>query len=226
MSKDFNIIQVSDLHISAHKNLLDSMIDQINGEITDLVIFTGDTVSDNSLYSVAKKSIDRINHRVVIIPGEYDCGPSWEDHFGDRYGSTEIGDYVIDFLDTSLLGHRFYSGWGNLLEDLDKKQYNWLLNTLKTDKYHLLFSHHPYLVEGSHVNRFSMDNIRAIYSGHLREPSKFYFKYEKPRSEFNYGFGTTALKFHGNSCYLLISVNREDNITHTPRIVQAKRTAW
>jgi len=203
------------------------MVNQINSENVDLVVITGDIVvsNDKELYDIANRSINKIRHNVIVLPGEYDYGPEWESNFGSRYKYINIGNYILNFLDTSFLGHKFFVGWGDTLKDNDIHQYNWLLDSLKVDKYHIIFSHHPFLVDSCEKG-IPLDNIRVMYSGHLHEISSFYFKYEKPRGVFEYGFGTTYLKFHGSACYLLINIDNNDNISHVPKFVDMKKTAW
>jgi len=228
MSTILKIIQVSDIHISAHKNLLEPMIDQINNEDVDVVVFTGDIVNSRSeeLFDKAKNSISKIKHNVVTVPGDYDSGDLWDKTFGDRYKSLSFSSYDLEFIDTSFLGHSFYNGWGSTIKNEDLEQYNWLVDRLNNDKYHILFSHHPFIINEKEKTDLLKSNVRAIYYGHLRDTHKFYFKYEKPLSYFDHGFGTSALKFHGNSCYLLIHVNDNNEISNTPRLLNIKKTAW
>lgn len=227
------IIQISDMHISTHKNLLEPMIDQINKEDVDLVVFTGDTVHErtNELFEKANSSISKIKHNVIAIPGDYDGGDLWKKTFGSNYRGLSVGDYDLEFLDTSFLGHRFYNGWGATLKDKDVEQYDWLVDRINNDKYHILFAHHPFIIneeEKSSLGKSELlkNNIRAIYYGHLRDTHKFYFKYEKSIDSFDYGFGTNALKFHGNSCYLLIHVDSDNKVSNIPRLLNIKKTAW
>lgn len=224
------IIQLSDLHISPHRNLLAPMVDQINREEdVDVVVITGDTVHkpNKETFIIATEAINRIRHKVVVLPGDYDNGDLWSNTFGDRYKHLHIGGYNLEFLDTSFLGHRFAVGWGDTLKSEDKDQYEWLNDKLNLDGYHMLFSHHPFLVSPSdEKHEFFRDNIRAVYSGHLHETFKFYFKYTNPRRTFGFGFGTVGLKFHGNMCYLLILVGDNDEITNIPRVLGSKKTAW
>jgi len=213
--------------MSAHRNLLEPMIDQINSEDVDLVVVTGDLVQSKTeeLFDLAKSNLNKINHKVVVIPGEYDSCDLWDERFGDRYKHLHIKGYDLDFLDTSFIGGKFSVGWGDLLSE-DTKQYSWFKKNLENDNYHIVFSHHPFLIDPSEKNEFFVDNLRATYSGHLREVSKFYFKYDKPKSSFDFGFSTTSLKFHGNSCYLLILVDENNEIANVPRLLNIKKTAW
>jgi len=223
------IAQISDLHITKHRNLLEPLIEHINKETLDLVVVTGDTVhsKDVELFKIAEKGLNRIKHKVVVLPGEYDGGDLWCEYFGDRYKSINLNDYCIDFLDTSYMRHRFAVGWGDTLKEEDPEQYEWLIERLKIDKYHLIFSHHPHSYIPKEIgDEFLQDNVRAIFSGHFRQPSKFYFDYEKPRRHFEKGLLCVPLKFHGSSCYLLILIKDNDEIINIPRMIDVKRTAW
>lgn len=224
------IIQLSDLHITKYKNLLTSMIPNINNELVDLVVVTGDIVQEPSkeLLRIASDSLNQIKHRVIVIPGDYDSGDLWEDFFGkSRFNSINLNTYCLDFIDTSFMKHRFAVGWSDVIKSEDTEQYEWFKEQLKINRYHLIFSHHPFWVtphkEG---DEFLTNNVRAVYSGHLHEQMRAYFKYEKPRRSFPNGFITTPLKFHGNSCYLVILVKDNDEIINIPRIIRAKSTAW
>jgi predicted phosphodiesterase len=222
------LIQISDLHIVQHRNLLEPMIDQINRETVDLVIVTGDTVhnSELELFKIAVDGLNRIKHRVVVLPGDYDGGALWREHFGDRYKSVNLNGYCLEFLDTSFMRHRYSVGWGEVLKE-DPEQYEWLKKRLEIDKYHIIFSHHPVLIRSQEEsNEFLLNNVRACFSGHLRNPLKFYFKYDKPKGHFPNGFCCVPLKFHGNSCYLVVLIKDNDEIVNVPRLVHAKRTAW
>lgn len=224
------IIQISDTHITKQRDLLAPMIPAINQEPVDLVVVTGDLVHEGTkeLLQIARQDLNQIRHKVVVIPGDYDKSPLWEEYFGkSRFNSINLNNYELDFVDTSFMNHRFFVGWSDVIKDEDPEQYTWLKEQLKNDKYHILFSHHPFWVtpkkEG---DEFLTDNVRAVYSGHLHEPVKIFFKYEKPRRHFPNGFTTTPLKFHGSSCYLIILVKDNDEIVNLPRAINAKRTAW
>jgi len=224
------IIQISDLHITKHRDLLAPMISAINNEPVDLVVVTGDVVHESTkeLLQIARNDLNQIRHKVVVIPGDYDKGELWNEYFGkSRLNSINLNGYCLDFVDTSFMRHRFFDGWSDVIKTEDPEQYAWLKEQLKIDKYHIIFSHHPFWVtpkkEG---DEFLTDNVRALYSGHLHEPSKVYFKYDKPRRHFPNGYMLTPLKFHGNSCYVVILVKDNDEIVNIPRVVTPKRTAW
>lgn len=224
-------IQISDLHITEYGNLLEPMIDQINREVVDLVVVTGDVVQSpkKELFNIAMESLNKINHRVIVIPGDYDGGDLWVENFGERFKSVTLNGYCLDFLDTSFLRHRFAAGWGDVIEEEDPDQYKWLEEQLKIDKYHFVFSHHPFWVQvGDQKKKHKLlkDNVRAIYSGHLHELGKFYFEYDHPRRHFQNGVATVPMRFHGNSCYLVVFVKNNDEIINIPRSVIMKRTAW
>jgi predicted MPP superfamily phosphohydrolase len=225
------LIQISDLHIKAHKNLLAPMVDSINNEPVDLVVVTGDTVNsnDNEVYKLASNTLNKIKHKVVVLPGDYDNGKLFNDYFGNpRLKSISVGGYNIDFLDTSFMKHRFAVGWADVMEAEDPEQHEWLIKHLESnDNYHIVFSHHPMWVNQSEPNeKYTKDNLRAVYSGHMHTSSRFYFKYQKPKSTFPSGFASVPIKFHGNSCYLVILFKSNHEIANVPRAIDVKRTAW
>jgi len=222
-------IQISDLHITKHRNLLEPMVDPINQEAVDLVIATGDIAHtpDKETIDLATKTINKIRHKVVVLPGDYDGSDHWSDNFGDRYKTLNLGGYHLEFLDTSFMRHRFAVGWADVMAAEDPQQYQWLKARMKGEGYHIMFSHHPFWsrpVENKH--ELLRDNLRAIYSGHLHETAKFYFKYSKPMRHFGHGFSAVPMKFHGNSCYAVVLVKDNDEIINVPKMVGAKRTAW
>lgn len=227
----FGFIQISDLHIVRHRNLLEPLIDSINNEkMIDFVVVTGDLVHscDNKLFDIAKENLDRINHRVIVIPGDYDYCDSWSFYFGDRYKYIRVKDYNILFMDTSFMRHRFFNGWGDLLPVEDRSQFRWFEGVLSNDNcYSLIFSHHPMIMNREEeTHPLLKDNIRAVYSGHLHETYKVYFEYSKPKKDFKYGFSMTPMDFHGNSCYLLGYVRDDDQLVSVPKSVKTKITAW
>ena len=224
------IAQLSDIHLTSHKNLLETMVPRINQDALDLVVVTGDLVHDNKeeSYNKAVSELNKIRHKVVVLPGDYDNGALWEKYFGTSYKSLVIKDYCLDFLDTSYLKHRFASGWGETLSDESPTQYEWLKNSLSTNtNYHIIFSHHPHShIPKSKGDEFLTDNVRAIYSGHVHEPVRQFFKYDKPKKAFANGFMCTPLKFHGNACYLNILIRDDDELVQVPIATQLKKTAW
>lgn len=225
------IIQISDLHITSFRNLLTPMIDAINREQVDLVVVTGDIThrsDDRGLFKEVSDTLNKIKHRVVAIPGDYDGGELWKEYFGEgRLKSFNLNGYCLDFLDTSFMGHRYFKGWGDVLKDKDPEQYEWFKEQLKIDKYHIVFSHHPFWASPTKEgDEYLGDNLRAIYSGHVHEPIKFYFKYDKPKSHFPQGFTCVPMKFHGSACYMVILVKDNGEIANLPRVINAKRTAW
>lgn len=225
------IIQISDLHVTSFRNLLSPMVEAINHEQVDLVVVTGDTThraDDKDAFRDVSEALNKINHRVVVIPGDYDNGELWKESFGDgRLKSFNLNGFCLDFLDTSFMKHRYAVGWADVLKEEDPEQYEWLMEQLKVDKYHLIFSHHPFWTQPTQAgDDYLRDNVRAVYSGHLREPVKFYFKYDNPRSHFPHGFTCVPMKFHGNACYILIAVKLNGDMVNFPKMVSAKRTAW
>jgi len=225
------IIQISDLHITSFRNLLSPMIEAINREQVDLVVVTGDIThysDDKDLFKVSEASLNKIRHRVVVIPGDYDGGELWKDSFGEgRLKAFNLNGFCLDFLDTSFMGHKYAVGWADVLKDEDPEQYEWLKEQLKIDKYHLVFSHHPFWTQPTKEgDEYLSDTLRAVYSGHLHEPIKFYFKYDKPKAHFPHGFTCVPMKFHGNACYMVILVKSNGEMVNIPRMVSAKRTAW
>ena len=225
------IVHISDFHITSFRNVLAPMVDAINREQVDLVVVTGDTThrsDDKDLFKEASDTLNKIRHRVIVIPGDYDGGELWRENFGDgRLKAFSLNGFYLDFLDTSFMGHRYSIGWGDVLKKEDPEQYEWLKEQLKIDKYHLVFSHHPFWTEPTKEgDEYLCNNLRAVYSGHLHEPSKFYFKYDEPKSHFPHGFTCVPMKFHGNSCYIVILVKANGEMVNFPRVVNAKRTAW
>lgn len=232
MVKSFalRLLQLSDLHITSYRDLLSPMIDSINREDVDLVIVTGDTVSSNdrALYQVASNKLNKIRHRVVVTTGDYDNGSLWGEYFGsNRFSSIRLNGFCIDLLDTSFMKHRFADGWADTLAKEDPEQDAWIKEQLKDNKYHILFSHHPFWVNPTKAGDVYITNtLRAVFSGHLHAPVKFYYSYDKPLSDVKNGFACVPLNFHGNSCYMLISVKPNGEMVNTPRIVNSKITAW
>lgn len=224
------LIQISDLHLTNHRDLLSPMIESINKESVDLVVVTGDTVhsQDKELFKKASDTLNKIKHRVVVIPGDYDSGALWHEYFGDgRFRSMNINGFSIDLMDTSFMKHRFAVGWGDVLEKEDPEQHEWLLSKLQEDKFHIVFSHHPFWVTPTKSgDKYIQNTLRAVFSGHLHEPNRFYYKYDKPRSDFDSGFSCVPMKFHGNACYLVMLLRANGEMINIPRVVSAKRTAW
>ncbi len=225
------VAMLSDLHIKSYQNLLEPMVEFINREPVDLVVVTGDTVHENdeSLYKKAADTLNKIKHQVVVCPGDYDNGPMWEEYFGKRYKTRNVGTYAIDFLDTSFMGHRFADGWGDVIQKEDPEQAEWYKEQLKTNtRYHLVFSHHPFwaVTPSKEGDALLTDNVRAIYSGHVHDPMRLYFKYDKPRKAFPTGLITVPLRWHGSSAYIVILVKDTDEIANIPRNVVAKTSAW
>lgn len=229
MKERLVIIHLSDLHITKYNNLLELLINNINNDFANLVIITGDLVhfnNDEELYKIASNTVKKIKHKTVLVPGDYDCGELWNKYFGASYQNIFLNGYNIDLLDTSFMGHKYGKGWSEVLKDTE--QHNWLKKSLEEKpNYHLIFSHHPFwVVPNKQGDEYLKDNVRAVYSGHLHDPTVFYFKYQIPKVEIPNGFVTVPLKFHGNACYHIIIVNDKDEISHVPRLIKMKRTAW
>jgi predicted MPP superfamily phosphohydrolase len=224
------LIQISDTHLMPHRDLLTPMVDSINKENVDLVVVTGDVVHsrDKELYKKASDALNKIKHRVVVIPGDYDSGSLWQEYFGNsRFSSINLNGFAVDLMDTSFMGHRFAVGWSDVLEKEDPEQHEWLMERLNEDKYHIVFSHHPFWATPSKEgDKYIKDTLRAVFSGHFHDPSRFYFKYDKPRSSFPSGFVCVPMKFHGNACYMLMLVKPNGEMVNIPRVVSTKRTAW
>ena len=224
------LIQISDLHITPYRNLLEPMVEFINREEADLVVVTGDTVQsrDKELYKVASDTLNKIKHRVVVIPGDYDSGDLWKEFFGDRrFSSINLNGFSIDLMDTSFMNHRFAVGWADVLEQEDPEQHKWLLEKLNDNKYHIVFSHHPFWVNPTKTgDKYIKNTLRAVFSGHLHEPNRFYYKYDAPKSNFQSGFTCVPLKFHGNSHYLVVVVKNTGEMINIPRAIGGKKTAW
>ena len=224
------LIQLSDLHITPHRDLLKPMIDSINRENVDLVVVTGDTVhfEDRELYKKASEELNQIKHRVVVLLGDYDSGRLWKEYFGSsRFNSINLNGFSVDLMDTSFMRHRFAVGWVDVLEKEDPEQDAWIKEQLSVDKYHIVFSHHPFWVSPTKAgDGYIKNTLRAVFSGHLHEPVRFYYRYDAPKSSFPSGFACVPMKFHGNSCYMLILMKANGEMINVPRVVNAKRTAW
>ena len=224
------LIQLSDLHVSGHRDLLAPMVDTINSEDADLVIVTGDVVHsrEKKLYKKAADSLNKIRHRVVLVPGDYDSGDLWHEYFGsNRYNSISLNGFDIELMDTSFMGHRYASGWADVLEKEDPEQHEWIMDRLKIDKYHLIFSHHPFWINPTKEgDQYAQNTLRAVFSGHVHDVIRYYFRYSKPKSTFPNGFVSVPIKFHGNSCYISIWVKENGEMINTPRLINVKRTAW
>ncbi|MFA7101409.1 MAG: metallophosphoesterase [Bacilli bacterium] len=224
------LAQISDLHITKHRNLLAPMVDYINREQLDLVVVTGDVVHtrDKDLYKIASDTLNKIRHRVVVLPGDYDSGDLWKEFFGDRkFSSINLNGFSIDLMDTSFIGHRYAVGWADVLEDEDPEQHKWLLDILNDTKYHIVFSHHPFWVNPTKSgDKYITNTLRAVFSGHIHEPNRFYYNYDKPLSNFKSGFSCVPMKFHGNSFYLLTLVRPDGEMANIPRAIETKKTAW
>jgi len=231
MDITLRIIHLSDLHIQPFRNVLTPLIEPINRETVDIVIVTGDIVHTPNVesYELATTLLNKIRHRVVVLPGDYD-GELYKEYFrgSERFTSINLNNFCLDLMDTSFMGHRYSVGWADVLKTEDKKQHEWITTQLKDDnKYHLVFSHHPFWVTPTAIgDEYATDSLRAIYSGHLHEPLIHYFKYTKPKSVFPQGFACVPMKFHGNSCYSLIVVKKNGELANIPRIINAKKSGW
>lgn len=219
------IVQVSDTHLNGYRDLLTPMIESINNERPNLVVVTGDLVDrpDEKLYDLAESILNRLTSRIIVIPGEYDYGPHWVKHFGDRYRSLSLSDFEMDFMDTSFMGNRFASGWANYINKEDPEQARWLVERLKKGK-HIIFSHHP--IDNKENNEFLVDNVRAVFAGHLHSIMKVGFKYKNPTDVLKEGYMVVPAKFHGNSTYFIFLVMESGKIIGAPKSVISKKTAW
>jgi predicted MPP superfamily phosphohydrolase len=229
MKERLRIIQISDLHITTYKNLLAPIVDIVNKEFANLVVITGDTVQfndDEESFKIASDTINKIHHKKIIIPGDYDSGDLWNKYFGEPHQSIFLNGYNLDFLDTSSIGHKYFYGWSDLLKQNSTDQYDWFKTQLATKKnFHIVFSHHPFCVMPRVAGEeYYVENLRAVYSGHFRNPIVFNFNYTN-RNDIK-GMMCVPMKFHGSSCYLIISIGENDEIGHIPKFISLKRTAW
>ncbi len=206
------------------------MIASINRETADMVVVTGDTVHSNTKeeYKLAEASLNRIKHRVLVLPGDYDNGDLWREYFGaSGFRAINVNGFGIICLDTAFMGHRYAIGWADVLRKEDPEQHKALVAKIKEDKYHVIFSHHPFWVNPTREgDAYLTNNVRAVFSGHLHESIRQYFKYDKPRSNFPNGFVAVPMTFHGNSCYNLTLMRVNGEIVNVPQMVNAKHTAW
>jgi len=229
MKERLRIIQISDLHITIYRNLLSQIVNALNNEFANIVVITGDTVhfnDDEESFKIASNTIKMIRHKTIIIPGDYDAGDLWKKYFGETHQTVFLNGYNLDFIDTSSLGHKYYYGWGDILNTEDVIQYNWVKNQLSTKRNsHVIFSHHPFwIMPRKEGEEFFSENLRAVYSGHFHNPLAFQFKYQN-REDIK-GILSVPMKFHGNACYMIISIGDTEEIAHIPRFINLKRTAW
>jgi 3',5'-cyclic AMP phosphodiesterase CpdA len=228
--KVIRIAQLSDLHITKDRNLLHPLVNQLNKENLDLVVITGDLVQEptKELFDIAVADLNKIVHRVAVIPGEYDSSTLWTEYFGEPYKRFSLDRYIIDLVDSSFMGHKFLCGWGDHIEAESPTQAKWLLDSLqKDDCYHIIYSHHPLILNSNEsALKFTVDNVRAAFSGHLHEASRFYFKYDKPKGEFPSGYICTPIDFHGLVGYNIVEIKEDDSIATAAREFGRKRTAW
>ncbi len=221
------ILQLSDLHLTTYRNLLEPLIDSINSESVDFVVVTGDVVhkKDFELFRLVEEWLNKIEHKVIVIPGDYDFCEEWTNTFGKEYRSLDINSYCIEFVNTSFMKHCYATGWGSEIKYRDIEQYKWLKDRISINKYHIIFSHHPMVLNLQGCELLN-DNLRAVFFGHLHEPFRIFFEYKEPKSIFTKGFCSVPMKFHGNSCYSLILAKENGEITSIPKYVKVKKTAW
>lgn len=225
--------QISDTHITEHKNLLVPMIASLNREKLDFVVVTGDLIHDNkdeNMFKAVASLLNEIKTKVFVLPGDYDGGEVWNKTFGQPPRYFNIDEFCVEFVDTSFMHHRFSVGWADCVEKESPEQYAWLKERLKIDKWHLVFSHHPAIVsrkpDDIKKNYTLLDNVRLNYCGHLREPVNYAFTYIKKRPPLEYGVACIPLKYHGNACYNLVTITDKGEIAHTPRALSVKMTVW
>jgi len=105
------IAHISDLHYSKSWMFLHDMLDRciamVNEENPDVVIVTGD-VTDYGLrdeFEGVRKELDRIESPYLIVPGNHDSRHEgyrkFEELFGKRFFTKDIGDYRFIGLDSS-----------------------------------------------------------------------------------------------------------------------------
>jgi len=229
MDGNLKFVLMSDLHIKEYANVLEPMVDAINSCDVDLVVVTGDLTHKPSqtLFDIALTSLNKIKHNVIVIPGDYDCGPLWTQNFGDTYKSLSLKGFDLDFLDTSYLGHRYATGWGETLSEESPDQHDWLISRLQKNigKSHIIFSHHPLLVPKQEVNKskvYLTNNVRAIYSGHLHTPFMQSFDYSLVIGSMKNGILTTPMRYHGNSLFMVVEMSLHGDIRHTPMLIDVK----
>ncbi|MEA1924784.1 MAG: metallophosphoesterase [Candidatus Altiarchaeota archaeon] len=109
---DLTIAQISDIHVGQINFLpekLDAAIEEINSLDPDLVILSGDVtmMGFRDEYIEAKKYVDKIDSKVLAIPGNHDVRYMGHIYFQEFFGRREWVDkfsdelYIIG-LDTSL----------------------------------------------------------------------------------------------------------------------------
>lgn len=222
----YKFLQLSDIHLSSHRDLLLPMIDSINKEYADFIVLTGDIIDNNKdrkSYEKVKSAIEKIKSPVHILPGEYDAGTLWNEYFSFPK-SFKISDYKIDFLDTTFMGYRHSVGWGDVLEQGSPEQHNNLMSSLEEHQgYHLIFSHHPFWTAKREKSIYLQDNVRGMYAGHYRQTVTHFWQYAHPRGAFAVGFATVPLQFHGKAIYMKTYITNEDEVRSTPMLVYSSK---
>jgi putative phosphoesterase len=106
------IAHISDSHITPggefQKERFSEIVSEINGELFDLVVHTGD-ITDSGLrraYKYSREVMQAIKKPLIVIPGNHDSRnvgyELFEEYFGDLNGVCEGEDYILIYVDSSI----------------------------------------------------------------------------------------------------------------------------
>lgn len=105
--------------------LIDSLINEINNNDVDLVVFTGDLSYHGALISLQefKNKIDNINTKVLVIPGNHDL------YIQNTYSFINDVDYKVDNCDNETFKELFKdNGYDSMYQDSDSLSYVYIFN--------------------------------------------------------------------------------------------------
>lgn len=105
--------------------LIDSLINEINDNDVDLVVFTGDLSYHGSLISLKefKNKINKINTQVLVIPGNHDL------YIQNTYSFINDMSYKVENVDNESFKELFKdNGYDSLYQDKDSLSYAYIAN--------------------------------------------------------------------------------------------------
>ena len=105
--------------------LIDSLINEINDNDVDLVVFTGDLSYHGSLISLKefKNKINKINTQVLVIPGNHDL------YIQNTYSFINDMSYKVENVDNESFKELFKdNGYDSLYQDQDSLSYAYIAN--------------------------------------------------------------------------------------------------
>ena len=105
--------------------LIDNLINEINNNDVDLVVFTGDLSYHGALISLQefKNKIDNINTKVLVIPGNHDL------YIQNTYSFINDVDYKVDNCDNETFKELFKdNGYDSMYQDSDSLSYAYIFN--------------------------------------------------------------------------------------------------